>query len=328
VRRCIELALMEEVPRKSPWRRAAAQGGRRIHAVKLRVGRFAGAVRTQAALASPSRVVDRQVESAKGQRWSWSWCPVCLVCGKYVERNLEPMNCDLSLSKTWRLPVGGMCWRGGAWSEGLELSFCMFRSDGFRDQRNVQSLPDYGERRAPGDGSLMNVLEDCPCCQDSQAWRWLTRRPCAMARAVVASRRWQAASIGEQGRWPVEVERWPCSRMGPTYVAAQREAVVPLRLRLGSCHERQTGSPLPVQAQSRLARREKFAPRAPVVVDIESNSMVRPSRFLGNGSGNVYIADPDWQVQLRVLVGMSSRNIIPKATAGCRPACCRRLMQH
>ncbi|APD47107.1 hydrogenase maturation nickel metallochaperone HypA [Synechococcus sp. CS-602] len=82
-----ELALMEEVHRIA-LEAAAAQGGRRIHAVKLRVGRLAGA--DSAALGFAFEVVMAGGIS-KGATLELELVPSvcgCAICGE----NLEPMN--------------------------------------------------------------------------------------------------------------------------------------------------------------------------------------------------------------------------------------------
>jgi len=68
-----ELALMEEV-RRIALAAAAAQGARRIHAVKLSVGRLSGV--DPDALAFAFEVVMAGGLSA-GRSWSWRWYPPC-----------------------------------------------------------------------------------------------------------------------------------------------------------------------------------------------------------------------------------------------------------
>jgi len=144
----------------------------------------------------------------------------------------------------------------------------MFVSDAFRITETFQSCPDYGERRALGMVFPdWNVSKMPMPAHDSQAWRWLTRRPCAMARAVVLPRAMAAASMGRARRWPVRLKPHTLLKGMTTYVAAQRELSFRYDSDLDSVSRaKQTEAhPCQFQAQSRSLRPGKIrATRLPV----------------------------------------------------------------
>jgi len=143
------------------------------------------------------------VESQRGNAVAGAWFPsVCGRLRKYVERNLEPMNVILSLSKL-RLLSAGCAWREGAGVEGLEVSILHVRFDGLSEIKKRFSHARL--RRASSLGMVPdeNVLE-CHAAQGLSAWRMAYARPCAMARLLLSARRRMGSRLDwRQGGGPV-----------------------------------------------------------------------------------------------------------------------------